>query len=63
MTAEEARAKLGKPALKDVDQEFYIFTDNESTQIAYDADHRVVTISTVHRGNRSAGLQGCRGRR
>lgn len=46
MTAEEARAKLGKPALKDVDQDFYIFTDNESTQIAYDADHRVVTIST-----------------
>jgi hypothetical protein len=46
MTAEEARARLGKPALKDVDQDFYIFSDNESTQIAYDADHRVVTIST-----------------
>jgi outer membrane protein assembly factor BamE (lipoprotein component of BamABCDE complex) len=46
MTAEEARAKLGQPALKDNEQDYYIFSDKETAQIAYDAAHKVVTIST-----------------
>ncbi len=50
MTAEEARAKLGEPALKGDDQDYYIFTGNESAQIAYNAARKVVTISTDYAG-------------
>lgn len=45
MSAEEARAKLGAPALKASDQDFYIFSENETAQVVYDAAHKVVTIS------------------
>jgi hypothetical protein len=45
MTAEEARAKLGTPAIKSNDQDYYVFSDNETAQIGYDAGHKVVTIS------------------
>ena len=45
MTATEARAKLGEPAMKSDDQDFYVFTTNETTQIVYE-NHKVVTIST-----------------
>jgi hypothetical protein len=45
MTAQEARAKLGTPAIKSNDQDYYVFSDNETAQIGYDADHKVVTIS------------------
>jgi len=45
MSTEEARAKLGAPALKGDDQDFYIFSDHETAQIAYNAAHKVVTIS------------------
>ena len=50
MTAEEARAKLGTPALKDSDQDYYMFSENETAQIGYDATHKVVTISVDYVG-------------
>ena len=50
MTAAEARAKLGEPAMKSDEQDFYVFSANETAQIAYDAAHKVVTISTDYTG-------------
>ena len=49
MTAAEARAKLGDPAMKSDDQDFYIFSANETAQIVY-AAQKVVTISTDYAG-------------
>lgn len=46
MTAAEARAKLGEPAMKSDEQDFYVFSANETTQIAYDHNQKVMTIST-----------------
>ena len=37
--------KLGAPALKDSDQDYYVFSEKESAQIVYDVAHKVVTIS------------------
>ena len=45
MSAEEVRAKLGTPAIKDSDQDYYVFSENETAQIVYDASQKVVTIS------------------
>ena len=45
MTAEEARAKLGVPAMKSDEQDFYIFSANETAQLVY-VEQKVVTIST-----------------
>lgn len=45
MTANEARAKLGEPALKADDQDYYVFSDTETASVAYDRTHKVVTIS------------------
>lgn len=53
MTAAEARAKLGQPAMKSDDQDFYIFSANETAQIVY-AAQKVVTISTDY----TAGAEG-----
>ena len=50
MTAEEARAKLGDPVLKGDDQDFYVFSPNETAQIAYNAAHKVIIISTDYTG-------------
>jgi len=50
MTADEARAKLGTPALKESDQDYYVFSENETAQIVYDAAHKVVTISVDYVG-------------
>jgi len=45
MMANDVRVKLGNPALKADDQDYYIFSNTESAQFAYDAAHKVVTIS------------------
>ena len=45
MTAQEARAKLGTPAIKSNDQDYYVFSDNETAQIGYNADQKVISIS------------------
>jgi len=50
MLAEEARAKLGTPAMKASDQDFYVFSEKETAQIVYDAAHKVVTISIDYLG-------------
>jgi len=50
MTATEVRAKLGEPAAKSDEQDFYIFSANETTQFAYNAAQKVVTISTDYTG-------------
>src|SRR6266542_966163 len=44
-TMEETRAKLGQPALKADDQDYYVFSEKETVQIAYDATHKVTGIS------------------
>jgi hypothetical protein len=49
MTAEEARAKLGVPAMMSDEQDFYVLSANETTQIVY-ANQKVVTISTDYTG-------------
>jgi hypothetical protein len=50
MTAAEARAKLGEPAMKSNEQDYFVVTSNETTQIVYDAFQKVVTISTDYSG-------------
>jgi hypothetical protein len=50
MTAAEARAKLGEPAMKSNGQDFFVISANETTQIAYDAFQKVMTISTDYTG-------------
>src|SRR5207253_7842969 len=45
MTTAEARSKLGQPALKADDQDYYVFSENVTAQIAYDAAHKVTGIS------------------
>ena len=50
MTAAEARAKLGTPAMKSNDQDYYVFSENETAQIGYDAAHKVISISVDYLG-------------
>ncbi len=50
VTAEQVRAKLGNPTLKADDQDYYAFSETESAQFAYDAMHKVVTISIDYTG-------------
>lgn len=50
MTAAAVRAKLGEPALKSDEQDFYVISANETAQIAYNAALEVVTISTDYNG-------------
>jgi outer membrane protein assembly factor BamE (lipoprotein component of BamABCDE complex) len=45
MTAEQVRAKLGKPTLLADDQDYYIMSQTETVQIAYDASHKTIAIS------------------
>lgn len=49
MTAAETRAKLGEPAMKSDEQDFYVFSPNETAQIGY-TEQKVVTISTDYTG-------------
>ena len=50
MTAAEARTKLGEPAMKSNEQDFFVVSPNETTQIVYDVFQKVVTISTDYAG-------------
>lgn len=45
MMADEVRKKLGDPKDKGDEQDFFIFSENETAQIVYDKAHKVVTIS------------------
>ena len=50
MTATEVRAKLGEPALKSNEQDFFVVSANETAQIAYNATQKVMTISVDYAG-------------
>jgi len=49
MTPAEARAKLGEPAMKSDEQDFYVFSANETAQILY-TGQKVMMISTDYKG-------------
>lgn len=49
MSAAETRAKLGEPAMMSDEQDFYVLSANETTQIVY-TEQKVVTISTDYAG-------------
>lgn len=50
MTMEEARAKLGDGVLKSDELDYFVFSANEVAQIAYNAAHKVKTISIDYTG-------------
>ena len=50
MTAAEARAKLGEPAMKSNEQDYFVLSPNETAQIVYDAFQQVITSSTDYSG-------------
>ena len=50
MTAAEARAKLGEPVMKSNEQDYFVLSAVETTQIVYDAFQKVMTISTDYTG-------------
>ena len=54
MTAADVRAKLGEPALKSDEQDFFVISANETAQIAYNAAQKVMTISTDYTGGVAA---------
>ena len=45
MSADEVRKKLGDPKEKGDEQDFYIFSENETAQVYYDQTHKVMAIS------------------
>ncbi len=50
MTADDVHTKLGNPVLKDAELDYYVFSDNETAQIAYDANHKAKAISVDYAG-------------
>ena len=50
MSAPDARAKLGEPVLKSNEQDYYVLSPNEMTQIGYDSAGKVNMISTDYTG-------------
>jgi len=50
MNAQEVRAKLGEPLQKADDMDLYVFSEKETAQIAYDAAHKVTTVSVDYVG-------------
>jgi len=50
MSADETRAKLGKPSIKYDDQDLFVISENETAQIFYDSAQKVVTISIDYLG-------------
>ena len=54
MTPQEVRAKLGDPVLKDAEMDYFVFSENLTAQIVYDAEHKVRTISVDYAGGLNA---------
>lgn len=50
MSDKEVRAKLGNPALSDNELDYFVFSDNESAQVTYDASRKAKTISIDYAG-------------
>ena len=53
-SAADARAKLGIPRDKDDGGDFYVFSENESAQLVYDAGGTVKVISINYAGSNTA---------
>ena len=53
MTADEARKKLGDPADKGDKQDFYVFSDDETAQVFYDAEKKVSALAVVYTGGKN----------
>lgn len=45
MTSEEVRKKLNNPSDKSDEQDYFVFSDNETAQVFYDKTHKVFAIS------------------
>jgi hypothetical protein len=45
MSAEDVRKKLNDPSDKSDEQDFFVFSDNETAQVFYDKTHKVFAIS------------------
>jgi hypothetical protein len=54
MSAQEVRAKLGNPVLKDDAMDYFIFADDVTAQFVYDKTHAVRTISIDYAGGTGA---------
>jgi hypothetical protein len=54
MSAQEVRAKLGNPVLKDDAMDYFIFADGVTAQFVYDTTHAVRTISVDYAGGTGA---------
>lgn len=54
MTATEVRTRFGEPAMKSDEQDYYVFSATETTQIGYDTALKVTTISTDYTGGAGA---------
>lgn len=54
MSMEEARAKLGASVLRSDELDYFVFSENETAQIAYNAQHKVSTISVDYLGGTGA---------
>lgn len=50
MSADETRHKLGTPADKSDAQDFYTFSDDETAQVSYDAQHNVAALAIFYVG-------------
>ncbi len=50
MSADEARKILGAPTDKGDKQDFYVLSDNETAQIFYDAEKKVMAVAAVYIG-------------
>ena len=57
MSAADARAKLGAPKEKSDEQDYYVFSENESAQVLYESDHTVKVISINYIGKPEAAPQ------
>lgn len=54
ITTDEARAKLGEPKEKSDAQDFYLFSENESALVYYDAAKTVTAVTVTYVGNLDA---------
>ncbi len=50
MTADEARSKLGAPTETSDEQDYFKFSENETSQVYYDAAHKVTAITVTYTG-------------
>jgi len=54
MSDEEARKLLGNPKEKSDGQDYFVYSDNETAQVQYDATHKVTTVSVTYLGKSSS---------